>query len=182
MSVMNATTVITNSREAREPRRKNTTPFFVKIIPLDHKTLWFITNPLDCTWPGLCIYIRPIFTEDRGLAPPAPFDYWHIGLSDCFERSLQIQISFNTSISNCPIFNNTGWLLDKFDTFGLTDCLFFLRICWTFQMQEEEKNFTIDNVITLSLKFHGNLLVKHKNNVPSKFPSLREKMSNWGKK
>ena len=99
MSVMNATTVITNSREAREPSRKNTTPFFVKIIPLDHKTLWFITNPLDCTWPSLCIYIRPIFTEDRGLIPPAPFDYWHIGLSDCFERSLQIQISFNTSIS-----------------------------------------------------------------------------------
>ena len=141
-----------------------------------------IKNPLDCTWPGLCIYIRPIFTEDRGLAPPAPFDYWHIGLSDCFERSLQIQISFNTSNSNCPPFNNTGWLLDKFDTFGLTVCLFFLSICWTFQMQDEEKNFTIDNVITLSLKFHGNLLVKHKNDVPSKFPSLREKMSNWGKK
>ena len=31
MSVMNATTVITNSREAREPSRKKTTPFFVKI-------------------------------------------------------------------------------------------------------------------------------------------------------
>ena len=43
------------------------------------------------------------------------------------------------------------------------------------------KKTTTDNVITLSLKFHGNLLVKHKNNVPSKFPSLRKKMSNWEK-
>ena len=107
MSVMNATTVITNSREAREPSQKNTTPFFVTIIPPCHKTLWFITNPLDCTLPSLCIYIRrPIFTEDRGLAPPAPFDYWHIGLSDCFERSLQIQISFNTSVSIILRFHN----------------------------------------------------------------------------
>ena len=44
------------------------------------------------------------------------------------------------------------------------------------------KKTTTDNVITLSLKFHGNLLVKHKNNVPSKFPSLRKKMSNWEEK
>ena len=48
-----------------------------------------------------CVFIFDQYSQRTEVwpRPPAPFDYWHIGLSDCFERSLQIQISFNTSIS-----------------------------------------------------------------------------------
>ena len=94
MSVMNVTTVISNSRGKKNLKMPvHSKPIIFVYCWIGSKILHILIWPVcQC----ISVYILDQYSEES-LALPG-LEYRSIGLSDCFEASLEIQISFLLSI------------------------------------------------------------------------------------
>ena len=94
MSVMNVTAVISNSRGRKKNKTENAVPFHFQFLPN-----WFqcSTNSISSAYcdPATVFILDQYPQQSRAssLASLPGLEYRRIGLSDCFQASLEIQIS-----------------------------------------------------------------------------------------
>ena len=91
MSVMNVTTVISNSRGRKKNKTENAVPFHFQFLPN-----WFqcSTNSISSAYcDPVTVFILDQYPQQSSLASLPGLEYRRIGLSDCFQASLEIQIS-----------------------------------------------------------------------------------------
>ena len=86
---MNVTTVISNSRGRKKNKTENAVPFhFQFLIPI------YSTNSISSAYcDPVTVFILDQYPQQSRASSLPGLEYRRIGLSDCFQASLEIQIS-----------------------------------------------------------------------------------------